>query len=137
LVDILKDYAALPVVEISWGEFFDRLTILQIKLEKLQDPDRLTSVQTMLNSLAESGRELESFPVDIQHSARALKEVNSKLWDIEEGKRQCERKKDFGSEFVALARSVYIENDKRAQLKREIDLKLGSRLIEVKSYKPY
>ncbi len=131
------NFATLPVVEISWGEFFDRLTILEIKLEKLKDPDQRLSVQLMLTSLINSGHPIESFPAEIQTTTRFLKEVNSKLWDIEEGKRACERTKEFDSKFIELARSVYIENDKRAQLKREIDLALGSRLIEVKSHKPY
>lgn len=132
-----RDIMRLPVIEISWGEFFDRLTILQIKLQNISDPSRRAAVEAALVSLVDSGRMASTFSVEIQKAAEALREVNAKLWIIEESKRDCERRKDFGPKFISLARSVYIENDKRASLKRQIDLELGSRLIEVKSHKPY
>jgi len=130
-------FSALPQVEISWGEFFDRLSILEIKLEKISDPVKRNNIQASLNSLIRCGMTISDFPENIQSLYLNLKNINNSLWDIEDGKRDCERRKDFSSEFVNLARSVYINNDIRAQYKREIDLILKSKLIEVKSHESY
>ena len=130
-------FSELPLVEISWGEFFDRLTILEIKLEKISDIDKCKKVQDSFNSLISSGMSVDNFPDDVQLLYFKLKEINNSLWEIEDGKRDCERRQDFGLVFVNLARSVYIKNDTRAQYKREIDLILKSKLIEVKSHESY
>ena len=83
-----------------------------------------------------AARDLAGVP-EVNALAAELEAVNAALWDIEEGKRDCERRKDFGAPFVALARRVYIENDRRAALKRQINLAAGSELVEEKSYRPY
>ncbi len=127
----------LPLVTISWGEFFDRLTILEIKLLKITDVDKRKKVDESLISLIACGKSPSEFPDSVQILHHKLKEINSTLWDIEDGKRDCERRKDFGPEFVSLARSVYIKNDMRAQYKREIDLILDSKIIEIKSHDSY
>jgi hypothetical protein len=127
----------LPFIEISWGEFFDRLTILEIKLENISDKNKRTNVQKSLDSLFRNGKDVSEFPESVQLTYHKLKAVNQSLWTIEDEKRNCERRKDFGPEFIRLARSVYIKNDLRAQLKRDIDLILESKLIEVKSHDSY
>jgi hypothetical protein len=87
--------------------------------------------------LVSESRDLAEYDSEIQDLVAQLKAINSKLWDIEEGKRECERKQIFGERFISLARAVYMDNDKRAAIKKAIDLHLGSDLIEEKSYKPY
>lgn len=130
-------FTDLPLVAISWGEFFDRLTILEIKLVKIADAEKRKKVNESLNSLIGCGKPPDEFPDNVQTLHLKLKDINSALWDIEDGKRDCERRKDFGPEFVNLARSVYIKNDMRAQYKREIDLILDSKIIEIKSHESY
>ncbi len=130
-------FRQLPLIEISWGEFFDRLTILEIKLVKITDYEKRLKVEDSLKLLVSCGKNLSDFPENIQQLYQKLLEINSDLWDIEDAKRDCERQKYFGEEFISLARSVYIKNDKRAQLKRDIDLILDSKLVEVKSHQSY
>jgi hypothetical protein len=123
-------------VPVSWGELIDKITILEIKSERITDPGKLDNVrkelvllQDRLGGLADSH--------DVPRLAADLRQVNAKLWDIEDDIRACENAGDFGDRFVALARSVYITNDRRADLKREINLVLGSDLVEEKSYQAY
>jgi hypothetical protein len=122
---------------VSWGEVIDKITILEIKAKRLNDPAKLANVRKELAMLA-AVRERE-FPGHRGLAALAglLEGVNGKLWDIEDDIRECERRKDFGPRFVELARSVYFTNDERAQLKRQVNDLLGSELVEEKSYAAY
>jgi hypothetical protein len=122
---------------ISAGELIDKITILRVKAERIGDPAKSANVLKELRLLeALAARELASTP-SLEAMTAELFEVNATLWDIEDGKRDCERRQDFGPKFVALARSVYLENDRRAAIKRAINAAVGSDLIEEKSYRPY
>ena len=124
-------------VEIAAGDLIDKIVILEIKSERMRDPHKLEHVQAELASLAAvRDAAIEPSP-ELGALSRQLREVNAKLWQIEDDIRACERTQDFGARFVALARAVYRENDQRAALKRRINELLGSRLIEEKSYPPY
>lgn len=124
-------------VDIAPGELIDKITILEIKTERIADPAKLANVRIELEAL-EHARDasLASSP-ELDDLAVRLKAINEQLWDIEDHIRDCEREKDFGKKFVELARSVYKSNDKRAALKREVNLLLGSHLVEEKSYSEY
>ena len=124
------------LVPVSAGELIDKVAILRVKLARI-DAVKAANVRKELMLLeAVAIRELGGLP-EIQPLAAELEAVNAALWDIEEGKRDCERRKDFGEAFVALARKVYMENDRRAALKRRINEAAGSDLVEEKSYRPY
>lgn len=121
-------------VPVSWGELVDKITILEIKAERMDDPAKVANVTRELWMLS---NKLGSVGGDILVLKSKLRSVNEALWDIEDEIRDCERVQDFGSRFVELARAVYVTNDQRAELKREINLALSSGLIEEKSYRPY
>ena len=124
------------MIPVSAGELVDKLTILRVKAARI-DADKLANVQKELVSLeAVAARDLAAAP-GLAALAAELEAVNAALWDVEEGKRDCERRQDFGPAFVALARRVYRENDLRAAIKRRINAAAGSDLIEEKSYKAY
>jgi len=125
------------LVPVSWGEVIDKITILEIKAERLTDPAKLANVRRELEALV-AVREHE-FPghVGLADLAEELKTVNEALWEIEDEIRDCERARDFGETFIRLARSVYVTNDRRAAIKRQINDLLGSGLVEEKSYAPY
>ncbi|WP_333821930.1 DUF6165 family protein [Pinisolibacter sp.] len=123
-------------VPVAWGELVDKITILEIKSERIADPAKLANVSTELRLLRERLGDVERDP-EVARLHAALKGVNETLWQIEDDIRDCERDGDFGAKFVELARSVYRTNDRRAELKREINLALGSAILEEKSYKPY
>lgn len=125
------------LVPVSWGEVIDKITILEIKAERLTDAAKLANVTKELNELV-AVRERE-FPGHAALAALAaeLKAINEKLWVIEDDIRDCERAKDFGATFIELARAVYVTNDERAASKRKINDLLGSTLVEEKSYAPY
>jgi hypothetical protein len=117
---------------ISVGELVDKITILELKLEFLTDSKKLENVNTELNYLNNTLNEL---PIpDIVDERDALKLVNRRLWHIENFKRECEKNQTFGEEFVETARQVYIKNDLRAEIKRRINIMVGSTIIEEKSY---
>jgi len=120
--------------EISAGELVDKITILEIKKNKISEKEKLNEIQKELLSLNETFK--KSIPDEklIKLQKEKLKELNIKLWDIEEGKRNFEKKKDFSEEFIKLAREVYKFNDERAEVKSEINKILGSNIKEVKSY---
>jgi hypothetical protein len=123
-----------PVIAISWGELFDKMTILEIKSEKLVNDVALANVRRELEGLRQA---LAATAIDreaVSEKIAALREVNSALWDIENAIRACEKRGEFGEAFIQLARSVYTQNDKRALIKREINSLLGSPLVEEKSY---
>ena len=125
------------MVPVSWGEVIDKITILEIKSERLTDPHKLDNVRRELALLVEI-RERE-FPrhADLAKLAAELRAVNEKLWAVEDDIRDQERAKTFGPRFIELARAVYVTNDKRSAIKRQINELLGSGLVEEKSYAPY
>ena len=124
--------------EISAGDLFDRISILEIKLSRLPHEDARRNVRRELEAL-QAARERAGVPTSTRllEAFAALKAVNDRLWDIEDRIRTCETAGDFGPTFVELARSVYRENDRRASLKRRINELTGSRIIEEKSYPDY
>ncbi|WP_257387877.1 DUF6165 family protein [Tahibacter caeni] len=122
---------------ISHGELIDKITILEIKSERIADPAKLTNVRKELDLLLEVWSGDAAAAVDIGAERARLKAVNQALWDIEDRIRLKEKAQSFDAEFIELARAVYFQNDDRAAIKREINLKLGSQLIEEKSYQNY
>jgi hypothetical protein len=125
------------LTEVSWGELIDKYTILEIKSERIHDPAKLKNIHAELTSLAHAHERAHELSADLGEAEGRLKAINEQLWDIEDWIRDCERAKDFGPRFVELARSVYFRNDARAAAKREINLLLGSNLVEEKSYQSY
>ena len=125
------------LVEIAPGELIDKITILQIKMERIQDADKLQNVRVELDVLERARDDSVSPSEALDRMSADLKAVNESLWDIEDNIRNCERDQDFGPKFIELARSVYRCNDRRAALKRDINELLGSKLIEEKSYADY
>lgn len=123
--------------EISPGELFDKITILEIKREQIPDPKKRENVKKEYQVLSATCDENIVVSDELSGLVGDLKKVNKTLWVIEDDIRDCERNKDFGSKFIKLARSVYIENDKRALLKNKINQSLNSNLFEEKSYKAY
>jgi hypothetical protein len=121
-------------IEVSNGEIIDKLTIVQIKLERIKDEGKLVNLKKEYSELDQASASIlsKSDPLYI-----SLYEVNCELWDIEDHIRDLERKKEFGEDFVSTARAVYFKNDKRSELKREINIKTSSGLIEEKSYEKY
>ena len=124
-------------IPISPGELLDKITILEIKSTQIDNPDKLESVKIELDFLTEA--QLKGFKLDedLMDLKNQLKEINQTLWTIEDDIRDCERDQNFGEEFINLARLVYKTNDKRALLKKEINIYLGSNIVEEKSYKDY
>lgn len=124
-------------VEVSYGEMLDKISILEIKLAKVGDAGQRDNIARELAVLSDArDRGLADGP-DYRAVYQGLKEINLRLWGIEDDIRDCERRRDFGDEFVALARSVYRTNDRRAALKRELNDLLGSPLVEEKLYRDY
>lgn len=125
-------------IEVSNGELLDKLTILELKIKNIEDTSKLVNVYKEFNELNPLAKELfEKNDSDLQNHYLALAEVNSKLWDIEDDIRECERDKDFGEKFIALARAVYITNDKRCEIKKIINILTGSKFVEEKGYEEY
>ena len=124
----------LVTVDISPGELVDKITILEIKLERITGETKLQNVRTEWTVLTQARDANLPRSTELDDLTAKLKEVNEKLWVIEDDIRDCERAKDFGPRFVELARSVYINNDERAANKRQINEALGSELVEEKSY---
>jgi hypothetical protein len=124
------------LVPISPGELLDKITILRIKAERMHDAAKLANVRLELELLERTWRGACG-AADVATEERALQTVNERLWDIEDRIRAKEAARAFDAEFIELARSVYIENDERAAVKKRINLALGSRLLEEKSYQAY
>ena len=124
-------------VPVSFGELLDKLSILQIKTERMDDPVKLANVRTELAALEQAWMAHPVASHDIAQLRAELKAVNERLWDIEDAVRVKERAGEFDDAFVALARSVYIQNDERARIKKAINLALGSAYVEEKSYADY
>jgi hypothetical protein len=128
----------MPILApISAGELIDKITILRVKAERIGDVAKEANVRKELALLEATAAEHLPASAELDQLTAELTTVNATLWDIEDGKRDCERRQDFGPAFVALARRVYIDNDERAALKRAINTAAGSEIVEEKSYKPY
>lgn len=124
-------------VEVSIGELLDKITILEIKQERIKQEDKLKNIQKELSQLLRVKNESLNFNDEIDELYQSLKSTNEALWEIEDEIRNCERVKDFGPQFIQLARKVYNQNDIRCMIKRELNEKLGSELKEEKSYSNY
>jgi hypothetical protein len=126
-----------PLVPISWGELFDKITILQIKLDKLTSKNALNNVGREFKQL--QSILIKYFPnsIEAKQLEEELKQINQQLWDIEDNIRDKERNRTFDDEFIQLARSVYIINDERSRIKRKINDIFGSEFVEEKSYSEY
>lgn len=124
-------------VEVSAGELLDKISILEIKHERIEEEEKLRNVREELECLMKVREKSIPDNKDIDEIFLQLKSTNELLWEIEDKIRECEKMKDFGTEFIKLARCVYLHNDRRCQLKKELNIKLGSRLIEEKSYTEY
>jgi len=125
------------LVPISPGELIDKITILEIKSQRITDPAKLANVRTELAMLKETWSASAWSAIDIGAEWSGLRDVNAQLWDIEDRIRDKERESQFDAVFVELARAVYVTNDERAAIKRRINTKLGSVLVEEKSYADY
>ena len=125
------------LVPVSFGELLDKIAILEIKSERMSDPGKLSNVRNELEALRRTWAAAPASQVDITELRAALKSVNERLWVIEDDIRIKEKAQAFDDEFIRLARAVYFENDERARIKREINLKLGSAYVEEKSYQDY
>ena len=122
------------LAEISAGELFDKITILEIKKSKISNKEKLNDIEKELSSLNETVKKYIPDQSIISKYISDLKNINLKLWDIEDGKRSAEKNKEFGEKFIELARNVYRFNDERAKIKLAINTSLGSNIKEVKSY---
>lgn len=124
-------------VPVSVGELLDKITILQIKSERIEDAGKLANIQRELDLLRKVWDEHQPDGLDLSAQITQLKDVNETLWDIEDRIRAKEGREDFDQGFIELARAVYINNDKRSEVKRAINLAAGSELVEEKSYAGY
>jgi peptidoglycan hydrolase CwlO-like protein len=124
-------------VEVSAGELFDKITILEIKAERISDPDKLANIHRELSSLTATREKALDTSPELDEFTAELRRINEQLWKIEDDIRDCERKRDFGQRFIELARAVYRTNDRRAATKRRINELLGSELVEEKDYADY
>ena len=126
------------LIEISNGELLDKLTILEIKLAEIKDEAKLVNIQKEFDTLNPLAKQLfDNNDGQLQNHYLELASINSQLWDIEDRIRECEKAKRFDKEFIELARSVYITNDKRSEIKKIINVTTGSNLVEEKSYEEY
>lgn len=126
-----------PCVPVSWGELIDKITILEIKADRIEAEAARKNVAKELASLREVAGEALGGQDWLAERKAALRQVNEALWDVEDKLREKERAQTFDAEFIALARSVYKLNDERAAVKKQINLKLASEFVEEKSYRPY
>ena len=125
------------IVEVSIGELLDKISILEIKLEKIKDPQKLkfiTNEHSILKNQLDNNVESND---KLSELFQSLKEINTRLWKIEDDKRQCEKDKDFGEKFIKLSRDVHFLNDDRAKIKLEINNFTGSAIKEIKEYTNY
>jgi len=123
--------------EISAGELLDKISILEIKLDKIKDQSKKEEVKKEYNVLKKAQKSNIKTNEEIEKLFSEIKKTNLTLWDIEDKIRICEKQKDFGKTFISLARNVYINNDKRAKIKSEINKILGSNIREIKEYADY
>jgi hypothetical protein len=138
LRDLESEMKHAPImIEIAPGELLDKISILEIKLHRISDPDKLRNVRTELALLTRARHESLTATPELDALSQQLRQVNEALWETEDAIREEERDGRFGKRFIEIARSVYHANDKRAAIKREINLLLGSAIVEEKSYSGY
>ena len=125
------------IVEVSVGELLDKISILEIKQDKIKDPEKLSFINNEHSILKNQFEKNVKSDEKIDSLYHSLKEINSKLWVIEDDKRQCEKDKDFGEKFIKLSRDVHFLNDDRAKIKLEINNHTGSVIKEIKEYTSY
>ena len=125
------------IVEVSIGELLDKISILEIKQEKIKDPEKLKFINNEHSILKDQLEKNIKSDDKLNNLYQSLKEINSKLWRIEDDKRQCEKDKDFGEKFIKLSRDVHFLNDDRAKIKLEINNHTGSVIKEIKEYTSY
>ena len=125
------------IVEVSIGELLDKISILEIKLEKIKDKEKLKFINNELSILKNQLEKNVKSDDKVNNLYKSLKEINTKLWNIEDNKRQCEKDKDFGKNFIKLSRDVHFLNDDRAKVKLEINNYTGSVIKEIKEYTNY
>jgi Family of unknown function (DUF6165) len=125
------------LIPVSAGELLDKITILRIKAARVSDAQKLANVRLELGLLEKTWADLGGATTELTAQEHALQSVNERLWDIEDRLRDKEARQLFDREFIDLARAVYVTNDERAAIKKRINLHLGSRLVEEKSYTPY
>ena len=136
--DFFEEFSVLDIlIPASAGELIDKITILEIKVKNIKDPEKNRNVVKELEALDICLRKNISATHHLTDLRASLKSINETLWDIEDDIRLCEQRGDFGDKFIKLARSVYRQNDKRAAVKKEINVLLGSSIIEEKSYADY
>ena len=129
--------SATVQVEVGAGELIDKITILQIKSDRIKDEEKLVNIRHELDVLTKTRDAQMQDSEELATLSAELKSINEKIWDIEDDIRECESRKDFGEQFIELARGVYHTNDKRAAVKKQINLLTGSSIIEEKSYTDY
>ena len=126
------------LAEISVGELYDKITILNIKLKKIYDPNKLKNIKIELDALVEQSNKLILKDDEIlRKNIQKLQDINEELWDIENAKRTCEANKEFGEIFIKISRDVHFKNDIRASIKKEINLLYNSKITEEKEYFKY
>ena len=125
------------LVEVSVGELLDKISILEIKQEKIKDPEKLKFINTEHSILKDQLNNNLKSDEKIEKLFQSLKDINAKLWVIEDDKRQCEKEKDFTEKFIKLSRDVHFLNDDRAKIKLEINNLTGSKIKEIKEYTSY
>ena len=125
------------LVEVSVGELFDKISILEIKKDKIKDKEKLKYIIDEYNLLKEQMVNKVKLNEKLSSLFNALKDINSKLWVIEDDKRLCEKNSDFGEKFIKLSRDIHFLNDKRASIKLEINNQTGSKIKEIKEYTSY
>ena len=125
------------IVEVSIGELLDKISILEIKQGKIKDPEKLKFINNEHSILKNQLEKNVKSDAKLDDLYQSLKEINSKLWVIEDDKRQCEKDKDFGEKFIKLSRDVHFLNDDRAKIKLEINNHTGSAIKEIKEYASY
>ena len=130
-------HGSTVTADISYGELVDKITILTIKSERISNPEKLKNIYTELQALQKRYADYVGNRIDIPQLQELLKKINEELWDIEDAIRIKERNQEFDDEFIKIARSVYITNDKRCAVKKEIDMLLGSHITEEKSYEEF
>ena len=126
-----------PTVEVSWGELLDKISILEIKEQRLRSPEAVRNVRAELATLLRAVQDMQPQPAGLDELRARLRKTNETLWDIEDQLRAKEAIKSFDQQFIELARSVYFTNDERSQIKREINKLMNSELVEEKQYSSY
>ena len=129
-----KTWENMPKISVSWGEVFDKLTILNIKLQKITQEEKIKNIKKEKTEIENTIGDMSKFPQKIVSLIEKLYDINLRLWDVEDSKRAHEQKQVFDDEFIQLAREVYIKNDARARIKKNINILTCSTISEEKSH---